>query len=155
MRTPPNRITPAKVAGACRFMHSVLSRFRICRSGADRHFAEFYRYPVGERKRQVPPDQSLASVRHHLSTCPQPWRPAGADLVRTKEHHNPVRWPRAESLPSLAGLNFPPDAPFPPMNGWAMFGRPWRDCDVGRLVIMLSALAEAGAIGCFRVRNSP
>jgi hypothetical protein len=38
-----NQITPAKVAGACSFMRWVLSRLPSSRSGAHRHFAEFYR----------------------------------------------------------------------------------------------------------------
>jgi hypothetical protein len=43
MRDVSNKITPAKVAGACSFMRWVLSRFPCSRSGAYRHFAEFYR----------------------------------------------------------------------------------------------------------------
>jgi len=39
----PNQITGAKVAGACCFMRLVLSRFSSSRSGAPRHFAQFYR----------------------------------------------------------------------------------------------------------------
>jgi hypothetical protein len=39
-----NQITAAKVAGACCFMRLVLSRFPNSRSGAYRHFAEFFRY---------------------------------------------------------------------------------------------------------------
>jgi hypothetical protein len=38
-----NQITGAKVAGACCFMRLVLSRFPSSRSGAYRHFAQFYR----------------------------------------------------------------------------------------------------------------
>jgi hypothetical protein len=43
MKTLPNQITGAKVAGACGFMRLVLSRFPSCRSGASRHFAQFWR----------------------------------------------------------------------------------------------------------------
>jgi hypothetical protein len=42
-KTQANQITGAKVAGACRFMRLVLSRFPSCRSGAYRHFAQFHR----------------------------------------------------------------------------------------------------------------
>jgi hypothetical protein len=38
-----NKITGAKVAGACGFRRLVLSRFPRWRSGADRHFAQFCR----------------------------------------------------------------------------------------------------------------
>jgi hypothetical protein len=38
-----NKITAAKVAGACGFMRLILSRLSSSRSGAYRHFAEFYR----------------------------------------------------------------------------------------------------------------
>jgi hypothetical protein len=41
--TWPNKITAAKVAGACRFMRLVLSQLPSSRSGAYRHFAEFGR----------------------------------------------------------------------------------------------------------------
>jgi hypothetical protein len=39
----PNQVTGAKVAGVFFFMRLVLSRFRSLRSGAVRHFAQFYR----------------------------------------------------------------------------------------------------------------
>jgi len=41
-----NKITRAKVAGACGFMRLVLSRLPSSRSGAYRHFAQFYRSPL-------------------------------------------------------------------------------------------------------------
>jgi hypothetical protein len=39
-----NKVTGAKVAGACGFMRVALSRFPNCRSGAYRHFAQFHRW---------------------------------------------------------------------------------------------------------------
>jgi tetratricopeptide (TPR) repeat protein len=39
----PNKITRSKVVGACSFMRWILSRFPSYPSGADRHFAQFYR----------------------------------------------------------------------------------------------------------------